>query len=122
VPDVRLAAGVVEDEALRHSPGQDLIHYAPRAPVSLMMRADAIEAARRHPHAVGLIVRGAAPALPPQVVVHALADDAEGFGRALYASLHDLDDAGVTMILVELPPDDEAWLAVSDRLRRAAAK
>jgi L-threonylcarbamoyladenylate synthase len=122
LPDVRLAAGVVEDEALRHSPGQDATHYAPRAPVSLMIRAEAIAAARSQPHAVGLIVRGAAPALPPNVVVHALPDDAEGFGRALYASLHDLDDAGVTAIFVELPPDDEPWLAVADRLRRAATK
>ncbi|MDB4971266.1 MAG: hypothetical protein JWN44_6955 [Myxococcales bacterium] len=123
LPDVRLATGVIDDESQRHSPGQDATHYAPRAPLSLMVRDAAIEAARTHPHAVGLIVRGALPSLlPANVVVHVLPDEAEGFGRALYACLHDLDDAGVDFIVVELPPDDEAWLAVGDRLRRAATK
>ena len=51
-----------------------------------------------------------------------LPDDAAAYGRALYATLHALDDAGASVIAVESPPDDEAWLAVADRLRRAAAK
>ena len=59
------------------------------------------------------------PARPDAVV---LLGDAAGYGRALYATLHALDDAGARLIAVELPPDDEAWLAVTDRLRRAAAK
>ena len=65
-------------------------------------------------------MRGAGAASRPDAVV--LPDDAAAYGAALYATLHALDDAGVALIAVESPPDDEAWLAVADRLRRAAAK
>jgi L-threonylcarbamoyladenylate synthase len=48
--------------------------------------------------------------------------DAEEVGSRLYALLHELDDAGFDRILMEWPPQGEAWLAVRDRLRRASAK
>jgi L-threonylcarbamoyladenylate synthase len=122
MPEVALAQGVIEDEAARRSPGQDAVHYAPRAPLGLHARDQAIAAALGHPGRAGLILRGAAPALPAHVVVAALPDEPEGYGQKLYAALHALDDAGVEIIAVESPPDGEAWLAVADRLRRAAAK
>ncbi|MCA1664868.1 MAG: threonylcarbamoyl-AMP synthase [Myxococcales bacterium] len=115
VPDVVLGAAVVADEAARHSPGQDAIHYAPRARLLLCDRTIAL--ARRD---AALVLRGRGDAARPDAVV--LPDDAAGYGRALYAALHALDDAGAIVIAVESPPDDEAWLAVADRLRRAAAK
>jgi L-threonylcarbamoyladenylate synthase len=46
--------------------------------------------------------------------------DPAGYAARLYASLHDLDDAGVDRIVVAMPPDHEEWLAIRDRLRRAA--
>jgi L-threonylcarbamoyladenylate synthase len=121
VPHLALAAGAVREEAARHSPGQDVVHYAPRAPLRLMTRDEALAAAGTTTERIGLVLRGAAPPFA-NVEIAALPDDAAGFGRALYAALHALDDAGVAAIFVELPPDDEAWLAVADRLRRAAAK
>jgi L-threonylcarbamoyladenylate synthase len=66
------------------------------------------------------VLRGRGEPSRPDAVV--LPDDAAGYGRALFATLHALDDAGATLIAVESPPDDEAWLAVADRLRRAAAR
>ncbi len=115
VPDVTLADGVVADEAARHSPGQDAIHYAPRAPLRLCTRAEAL--ALTH---ASIVLRGTGDSARPDAIV--LPDDAAAYGRALYATLHALDDAGAALIAVESPPDDEAWLAVADRLRRAAAK
>ena len=122
VPSLRLATGAVEDEALRHGPGQDAVHYAPRAPLRLYPRAEAIAAAEAHRGPAGLVVRGAAPPAAAHVRVAALPDEPAGFGRALYAVLHALDDNGVGLIAVEAPPPDEAWLAVADRLQRAAAR
>jgi L-threonylcarbamoyladenylate synthase len=115
VPDVVVAGGTVEDEAARHSPGQDAIHYAPRARLHLGSRADVLAAA-----GTKLVLRGRGDAARPDAIV--LPDDPVAYGRALYATLHALDDAGAGAIFVELPPDDEAWLAVLDRLRRGATK
>ena len=49
-----------------------------------------------------------------------LPSDAAGYSAQLYAALHRLDDAGVDRIVVEMPPACDEWLAVQDRLRRAA--
>ena len=63
---------------------------------------------------------------PPQAgMPHAwrmLPADPVGYAHDLYAALRDMDHAGVDMIAVEAIPDDPAWAAVADRLRRAAAR
>ena len=47
--------------------------------------------------------------------------DADAYAHDLYANLRMLDAAGADEIVVEAPPqDDDAWLAVRDRLARAA--
>jgi len=45
--------------------------------------------------------------------------DAGAYARDLYANLRALDAAGADAILIEAPPDEATWLAVSDRLARA---
>jgi L-threonylcarbamoyladenylate synthase len=47
-------------------------------------------------------------------------DDPAGYAAQLYAVLHRLDGQGLDRIVVELPPATDAWMAVHDRLRRAA--
>ena len=42
--------------------------------------------------------------------------------RALYAELHQCDELGAEVVLVETLPEGEAWEALRDRLRRAAAE
>jgi len=46
--------------------------------------------------------------------------DAGAYARRLYAALRELDASGCAQILVEDPPDEPAWLAVRDRLKRAS--
>jgi L-threonylcarbamoyladenylate synthase len=118
LPDVWLAAPAILDEDARHSPGQDAVHYAPRATLRLGSRAEMLSDTRLG--GAALVLRGRGEPARPDAIV--LPDDAVAYGRALYATLHALDDAGVEIIAVEAPPDDEAWLAVADRLRRAAAR
>jgi L-threonylcarbamoyladenylate synthase len=55
----------------------------------------------------------------PGVVNVRMPDDPDRYAAALYDSLHTLEAEGVERIVVSLPPDAPAWLAVRDRLRRA---
>jgi len=52
--------------------------------------------------------------------VAVLPHDAEAFARALYAELHECDEAGAALIVVEAPPARATWRAIADRLSRAA--
>jgi L-threonylcarbamoyladenylate synthase len=58
--------------------------------------------------------------LPDDCEGLALAADAVAYAHDLYAALRTLDARGVHLLLVERPPEGEAWLALHDRLRRAA--
>ncbi len=55
----------------------------------------------------------------PVLVVRIMPADPAGYAAQMYAALHALDDAGMSRIVVDLPPDEDEWLAVRDRLRRA---
>jgi L-threonylcarbamoyladenylate synthase len=121
-----LAAG-----APRASPGLDDRHYAPRARIVLAAtRPEAEQSAcglAASGVRVGLLVRGlrepdfaSALGRGDRLVLRALPRDAAGYARGFYAALHDLDDAAVDAIVLEAVPDDEAWWAVADRVRRAA--
>ncbi|WP_256212170.1 L-threonylcarbamoyladenylate synthase [Nitrosomonas communis] len=48
--------------------------------------------------------------------------DPIGYGHQLYATLRQLDQEDFFCMLVEAPPLDPAWLAISDRLQRASYK
>ena len=117
LPDLVVDAGTPALESERLSPGQDAVHYAPRAVLVVLPRSEAILRSRAEGDRAGLVLRGPGRSSAQQRV---LPETPEGFGRELFAALHDLDAAGVSLIIVEAPPTDEAWLAVRDRLGRAS--
>jgi L-threonylcarbamoyladenylate synthase len=47
--------------------------------------------------------------------------DPAAYAHTLYANLRALDEAGCATILVEQPPQTAEWMAINDRLARAAA-
>jgi L-threonylcarbamoyladenylate synthase len=120
VGPVELWDGSVAMGEIQAAPGMTERHYAPRARLELVtpgtMPAWPLSGKGAF---VGL---GALPELPAGVHGVVLPLDAESVGTRLYALLHELDDAGFDWIVMERPPAGEAWLAVRDRLRRAAAK
>jgi L-threonylcarbamoyladenylate synthase len=89
-------------------------HYAPRTPLRLCSRAALADAAP----GVLLLARAALPAGREGI---ALPDDPRAYAHGLYGALRALDARGALGIAVESPPDTAGWLAVRDRLRRAAA-
>ena len=100
-------------------------HYAPHTPLQLCA-AETLPAAIAAALQLGQRVAVLAPELSPPLPVNqhlirriASADFLQ-FAHDLYATLRELDAAGCDVILVATPPDNEAWHAVHDRLRRAA--
>ena len=53
-------------------------------------------------------------------VVRNLGSDPATYAHALYATLRELDALGLDEILIERPPETPEWLAIHDRLNRAA--
>lgn len=49
-----------------------------------------------------------------------MANDPIEFGKNLYATLRKLDNENFQQILIEAPPHNPEWLAISDRLHRAS--
>ncbi len=96
-------------------------HYAPRTPMLLLARA-ALEVEARQQAALGKRVRVLAlDALPANVQGLVLPARAADYAHGLYAAMRALDEGGGQLLLVERPPAGPGWLAVQDRLRRAAA-
>jgi L-threonylcarbamoyladenylate synthase len=116
---VEVWEGVVEAGVRQDAPGMAERHYAPRARLELVARGEGLSSSFGPSAYVGL---GALPALPAGVRGVLLPLDAEVVAARLYALLHELDDAGFARIIVERPPEGEAWMAVRDRLGRASAK
>lgn len=55
------------------------------------------------------------------IVVRRPSDDsADTFARELYSLLRELDAADCDLLLVQMPPADDGWQAIRDRLTRAA--
>lgn len=119
---VEMPGGEVPHPGAVRSPGMGKRHYAPRARTVLL--ADFDEAALGQLHApVGILTYRPSDAdLAGRVAqVELLPADPQGFGADLYAALHRLDEGGVSTIAVLAPPEGEDWMAVRDRLARAAA-
>ncbi len=102
------------------APGTLEAHYAPRTPMRLLPRAELLaqgQAARANGQTVALLVQDSMPEGGEGLV---LPGRAARYGHDLYAALRRLDALGASLLLVEQPPTDPDWLAVNDRLRRAA--
>jgi L-threonylcarbamoyladenylate synthase len=109
----------VSDGAARSSPGMSKRHYAPRAAVILAKDVGDVDPTGLASPIGVLTYEAGQPDNGPHLEV--LSADPREYGADLYAALHRLDDAGVRTILVQDPPETEDWLAIRDRLGRAAA-
>lgn len=110
------------------SPGMADRHYAPRAEVWLFTADGTAELARALAERPSQTSSGPVLALlrttslPEHTAdVRRMPVDPAGYARELYAALHIADERHATLVVIELPPDDDsAWDGVRDRLTRAA--
>ncbi|HXZ51016.1 MAG TPA: L-threonylcarbamoyladenylate synthase [Burkholderiales bacterium] len=107
------------DAGAPRAPGTLERHYAPKTELRLVP-AHALDAAIAQATGQVAVLAFSRPDERAARWLRMPRDSAQ-YARRLYAALRELDEARCTCILVEEPPDQPAWTAVRDRLRRAAA-
>jgi L-threonylcarbamoyladenylate synthase len=122
----RLAKDAGHGPEVLKSPGLLRKHYSPRARLVLaawrdqpdLERQTAVFNVRRS--GICIIAHTCIPAAADFGRVSVIPHDPEAFARAIYAELHECDDAGAELIVVEAPPDTPEWRPIHDRLNKAA--
>ncbi|HEX2974163.1 MAG TPA: L-threonylcarbamoyladenylate synthase [Tepidisphaeraceae bacterium] len=135
---VKFYHGAATKKGTALSPGQQTVHYAPRATAYRFeprRMGEVIAWCLANPGRAWAILAMDVLALDPAAAellpivsaggrgpVHKLVQmptDAKEYARRLYATFRMLDEEGVEVMWVETPPDDRQWVAVRDRLNRA---
>jgi L-threonylcarbamoyladenylate synthase len=91
------------EEGPHASPGLHARHYSPKTPLILVEPGQLSQ--------LPITGRGILVQMP---------DDPQAYAAALYERLHEADAEGWDWIAIEQPPLGEEWLAIRDRLERAA--
>ena len=123
----QLAVGSSSDASVLRSPGLLRKHYSPKAPLMVLSWKETAQlktiCAERgvQPAGVHVVAHTKIPCVEDFGRVSVIPHDAIAFARAIYAELHECDEAGAKLIIVESPPEAPEWRAIIDRLHRAAA-
>lgn len=122
-----LAVGAREGPEVLKSPGLLRKHYSPSAKLVVWAWNNEAEFKARSAECgvrackMYVVAHTRIPPASGFGGVSVIPHDAAAFARAIYAELHQCDEAGAELIVVEALPDGLEWKAVADRLRRAAA-
>lgn len=104
------------------SPGRAEVHYSPRTQLWVIEPGE-VSSYRAPVTGFGLMVAGHPVPETPGVFDRRIDwADPDSAARALYATLRQWDDGSLSVILVVLPPENDAWRAVRDRLWRASRR
>jgi L-threonylcarbamoyladenylate synthase len=122
-----LAVGASESPEVLKSPGLLRRHYSPKAKLVVWSWKDEVELEIRSAKSevrrssIHVIAHTRIPSGRGFGRVSVIPHDPVAFARAIYAELHECDEARAELIVVEALPDEPEWRAIADRLRRAAA-
>lgn len=98
-------------------------HYAPRTRLKVVARErllDFLNVIRHRGGFCGVIGHSQPPHAGMPHVWKMLPAEPAGYAHGFYAALRELDGVGADTIVVEAIPESPEWVAVADRLRRAA--
>jgi len=112
--------GIASPKGRPIAPGQLRTHYAPRTPLVLVKKAREFVPPRRKK--CGLLAWSGSGRMPGFAKIRFLSvrGDLREAAANLFGSLHDLDEAGLDLIVAESVPEQGVGCAILDRLRRAA--
>lgn len=123
----QLTLGFGDSEEILKSPGQLKKHYSPKAKLKAFswqsdkeLRAH-ISNRKFQISKLNVIAHTHIPSREGFARVSVIPHDPEAFARALYAELHQCDEEGAEVIIVEAVPETDEWRAISNRLKRAAS-
>src|SRR6266850_1720125 len=123
----KLTLGFGHSEEILKSPGQLRKHYSPRARLvvcswqndeDLKSQISNLKSQISNLH---VVAHTHIPSGHGFARVSVIPHDIEAFARALYAELHQCDETGADLIIVEAVPETDEWRAIADRLKRAAS-
>lgn len=103
------------------SPGQMTRHYSPLTPIEFAPddgRRRVVELIDQGLRVGWLAFEGSQIAGLSSAAIESMPDEPASYAARMYDALHRLDLAGVDRIVVALPPEGDAWLAIHDRLGR----
>jgi L-threonylcarbamoyladenylate synthase len=117
----------VKEESLKCSPGTRHRHYAPNAEVILIEEGNTDELERRYNEIksqgkqIGVVTHSISISQSiPSIFAKSIGPSVQQFARYLFASLRELDEQHVDVILVERVASTGLGAAVMDRLNKAA--
>ena len=114
-------SGQTNPSALR-APGMMAVHYAPKTEAMLCPTdrlPEMIQELNFRNKKVGILAYSLKQAESRLTRLIRMPEQADDYAQALYASLRYLDSLQLDMILIERPPETEAWRAINDRLGKA---
>jgi len=104
------------------TPGQLPSHYAPSTELRVLPSDELLSTLSKEKRSVAVLALQNRPAdLADTVYWISMPGNADDYGREFYARLRQLDHEPVDCIFVEALPQGGEWLALKDRLKRAAA-
>lgn len=100
--------------------GNVAAHYQPDTPLLCLNTQQLQEQLALNSPDVAVLHYTPLPEKPANIVSLPMPQQADAYASCLYRTLYNADKLGVSAIWCELPPQGEDWLAVLDRLSRAA--
>lgn len=110
---------------IARSPGMMERHYAPRTPLEYVADdgRERVESLRGAGHRVGWLTFGPTTIRSSAgLTIFEMPSEPVAYAARLYDALHAFDDAGLDHIVAALPPEEDCWLAIHDRLKRAGSR
>ncbi len=101
--------------------GMMAIHYAPITPAKLCTTEMLITLANDTHQKIGVLTCGSQIPSTRHCTVISLPANSVIYAQNLYAKLRELDALNLDLILIEQPPQGEAWQAINDRLGKATS-
>lgn len=103
-------------------PGQHVLHYSPKTPLKLFDSHAALMDYQQNStkSCAALLIDDVPQQLIADFSCIQLPKQPTYVAQHLYEALHRLDALHVAQLLVQMPPDTAEWLAIMDRLKRAA--